>query len=286
MVTSLCSSNASCITSPPDSGRDALLTARLLRPAQQPAELLAPSVDPALHRPLREREPHRHLLVAEPAQVAKHHRLAQLVRQLLETHPQEAAAVLVLERTIGVARGRYGEVEGEDVLHQHFPLPLSRPVVVDAIVAGDAGEPGGKIGVPMELVQAAEDLEEDLLRQVLRLIVLAGELVGDVEHPPPEALDHLLPGRIVLPQASLDELRVGRGDIPLVQNLRSLRRRRVEDGRQAFDHSGSAARGANHSLAAVLTSTRGVPPPSRPRTNSCPYPPPPAPASRAGWDRP
>jgi hypothetical protein len=88
--------------------------------------------------------------------------------------------------------------------------------VVDAVVPGHAGEPGREVGVAVELLEAAEDLEEDLLGQVLRVVMPPRELVGDMKHLPLVAADDELPGGIVLLEASLDQLRVGRGRLPLV----------------------------------------------------------------------
>jgi hypothetical protein len=51
-----------------------------------------------------------------------------------------------------------------------------------------------------------EDLEEDVLRQVFRLIVLADELVGDVEDLPPVQPDDLLPGVLIARQTPFDQL--------------------------------------------------------------------------------
>src|SRR5262249_279872 len=57
-----------------------------------------------------------------------------------------------------------------------------------------------------EGVERLEQLEEHVLGQVLGLIVLADELVGDVEDAPPVQADDGLPGRLVAVQAALDDL--------------------------------------------------------------------------------
>src|SRR6185503_3974627 len=136
--TSAFSSTSSCITSPPrGNAPSAPAPLGLLGPEQQARELLAPAVDPALDRPLRRSEPVRHLLVAQPLQVAQHHRLPQLLGERLQPPPQEAAPVAVLERAMRAApRGSRREVEGDQVFDQHFLLALARPVVVDAEVPG------------------------------------------------------------------------------------------------------------------------------------------------------
>ena len=53
--------------------------------------------------------------------------------------------------------------------------------MIDAQVAADADQPRLEVGAPIEGVQRLEDLQEDVLGQILGLVVLAGELVGDVE---------------------------------------------------------------------------------------------------------
>src|SRR5213080_2147313 len=164
ILTSPLSATASCITSPPGleprrAPRASSAAFRLLRTQQQPRQLLPAPVDPALHRALREVELVGHLLIAEPLQVAKHDRLPQLRGQRLEAAAQEAAPVPVLQRAVGVAAGRGGgEVEGDEVLHEHLALPLAGPVVVDAVVPGHAAQPRREIRVAVELVQAAEHL--------------------------------------------------------------------------------------------------------------------------------
>ena len=77
--------------------------------------------------------------------------------------------------------------------------------MIDAQVAADADQPGLKVGAPVERVERLEDLQEHVLRQILGLVVLAGELVGDVEHLAPVLPDDLLPRVLVAGQAALNE---------------------------------------------------------------------------------
>ena len=65
--------------------------------------------------------------------------------------------------------------------------------MIDAEVAADADQPGLEIRAAIEGVQRLEDLQEDVLRQILGLVVPAGELVGDVEDLAPVLADDLLP---------------------------------------------------------------------------------------------
>src|SRR5262245_13039046 len=199
----------------------------LLRLEQEPGQLLTAAIDAAIHGALGQPQALGHLLIAEALQIPEHDGLTELLRKAVETAPQEAAPVAILEAALRVAarRGR-GLVEGQEVVHQHLLLPLAGPIAVDAVVPGHAAEPGGEVGVAMELVEAAEDLQEDLLREILCLVVLAGELVGDVEDLTPVARQDLVPRRVFLPKAALDELAIGRGSQPIAQGPRSAWSRR------------------------------------------------------------
>jgi hypothetical protein len=90
----------------------------------------------------------------------------------------------------------------------HLPFLADAAVVVDAQVAADADQPGLEVGAAIEGVERPEDLQEDVLGEVLGLVVLADELVGDVEDLPPVLPDDGLPGSLVTAQTTLDE-RVG-----------------------------------------------------------------------------
>ena len=140
--TSPFSSTSSCITSPPR-GHAPRRAAPRSRGCWARSSRRDSSSRPRLIRlltvPSGRSEPVRHLLVAQPLQVAQHHRLPQLVRQQVEPAAQEAAAVAVLERAMRVAADGGGrQVEGHQVLDQHLPLALAGPVVVDAVVPGHA----------------------------------------------------------------------------------------------------------------------------------------------------
>ena len=55
------------------------------------------------------------------------------------------------------------------------------------------------------MFERLENLQEDVLRQILGLVVLADELVGDVEHLAPVLADDLLPGELIALQAALNQ---------------------------------------------------------------------------------
>jgi hypothetical protein len=86
-----------------------------------------------------------------------------------------------------------------------LPFLPHAAVVVDAEVPADADEPGLEVRAPVEGGQRSEHFQEDVLRQVFRLVVPADELVRDVEHPPPVLADDLLPRLLVALQATLDQ---------------------------------------------------------------------------------
>ena len=107
-----------------------------------------------------------------------------------------------------IARRRL-QVGRVDLARDRLPLLAHAAVVIDAEVAADADDPGLEVGAPVERLERLEDLQEDVLRQILGLVVLADELVGDVEHLAPVLADDRFPGRLIAGQALLDEA-VGR----------------------------------------------------------------------------
>ena len=77
--------------------------------------------------------------------------------------------------------------------------------MIDAQIPADADQPGLEVGAAIEGVERLEDLEEDVLGQVFGLVVLADELVRDVEYLAPMQPDDALPGGLVSAQAALDQ---------------------------------------------------------------------------------
>ena len=133
------------------------------------------------------------------------HRGAQRRRQLLQRLPQQPARSRCSSAAIRPALGgRRREVAGVDVAVDRLALLAHAAVVIDAQVAADADQPGLEIGPPVEGVERLEHLEEDVLRQVLGFVVLADELVGDVEHLAPVQPDDRVPRRLVAAQTALE----------------------------------------------------------------------------------
>ena len=113
----------------------------------------------------------------------------------------------VLRRRIFKLAGRGGrEVARIDVAVDGFPLLSDGPIVIDAQIAADADEPRLKVGATIEGVERLVQLEEDVLREVLCLIVTTDELVRDVEHLPPVHADNRFPRRLIAIEAALDDL--------------------------------------------------------------------------------
>jgi hypothetical protein len=150
--------------------------------------------------------------------VTQQHRRPQRRRQLVEREPQERPLVLTFDARQGPGLGLGGgpHLARVDVARDRLAFLADAAVVVDAQIAADADQPGLEVRPPVERVQRLEDLDEDVLRQVLGLVVLAGELVGDVEDLAPVLPDHLAPGILIPRQAPLDErvnLRRGLGGV-------------------------------------------------------------------------
>jgi len=92
-----------------------------------------------------------------------------------------------------------------DVARDRLPLLAHAAIVIDAQVAADADDPRLEIRAPIERRQRLEDLQEDVLREVFGLVVLADELVRDVEDLAPVLPDDLLPGDLIALQAALNQ---------------------------------------------------------------------------------
>ena len=128
-----------------------------------------------------------------------------------------------------LARHRH-ELRRVDVARHRLAFLAHAAVVIDAEVAADADEPGLEIRAPIERVQRLEDLEEDVLRQILGLVMAADELVGEVEDLAPVLADDLLPRRLIACETALDELvGVGAGAVAGWIAGHQTRRRRLAD---------------------------------------------------------
>ncbi len=77
--------------------------------------------------------------------------------------------------------------------------------MVDAEVATDADDPRLKVGATVERRERLEDLQEDVLREIFGFVVLADELVSDVEDFPPVLADDGVPRRLIPGETLLNE---------------------------------------------------------------------------------
>ena len=72
--------------------------------------------------------------------------------------------------------------------------------MIDAEVAADADDPRLEVRATVERRQRLEDLQEDVLRQIFGFLVLADELVRDVEYLTPVLPDDRFPRRLITAQ--------------------------------------------------------------------------------------
>ena len=68
-----------------------------------------------------------------------------------------------------------------------------------------------KLARRSKVAQRLEDLQEDVLGEIFGFVVLADELVGDVEDLAPVLPDDCLPGHLIAAEALLDQRIGGNG---------------------------------------------------------------------------
>ena len=81
--------------------------------------------------------------------------------------------------------------------------------VIDTGVHDDSIHPRRQLRVLAELVERPIDLDEDFLRNVLGVVVVPGELIGDAIHHRPMTLDERLKGGRVAARRAGDQIRSG-----------------------------------------------------------------------------
>src|SRR5438132_12399016 len=84
-------------------------------------------------------------------------------------------------------------------------LAAHAAVVVDAEIAADADQPGGEVRAAVEGRERLEQLEEDVLREIFRLVMAADELVRDVEDLAPVETHDRFPRGLITLEAAFDE---------------------------------------------------------------------------------
>ncbi len=154
-----------------------------------------------------------HFFVAHPLQIPENDRLTQLRGKAVDDLAEPAREVFLFERAVRIVRGLRVSCHGHQLFgflavdhHRAFPPPPS--VVIDGVVARDPLEPGGKTPARVEGAQGGQQMEEDLLSELLRLVRSPGELKRDIPHLSLEAFDESLPGVLVAARASPRELSV------------------------------------------------------------------------------
>jgi hypothetical protein len=115
-------------------------------------------------------------------------------------------AIALLERRHWPDLSRHRrELVGVDITVDRLALLANAAIVIDAQIAADADQPRLKIRAPIERVERLKNLQEDVLREIFGFVVLADELVRDVENLAPVLADDLLPGDLIAVQAPFDE---------------------------------------------------------------------------------
>ncbi len=81
--------------------------------------------------------------------------------------------------------------------------------VIDARVHDDSIDPGGQLRILTEAFERPVDLDEHLLRDVLGVVMIAGELIRHAIHHRPMALDQQVEGGGVSRSRLGDQVRIG-----------------------------------------------------------------------------
>lgn len=170
-------------------------------------ELLPTPVDSGLDGSFRQIQTRGDLAIGEVLDVAHQDSGPEGVRQSEHSPAKQVSSVAPVQTRERVwTRGDRREIGGVDMTIDRFTLSPDAPVVVDAQVPTNADEPRLKVRALVERVQGSEDLQEDLLTEVFRLIVSADELVGNVEDASPVLLDDGVPRRLISTKTRLNEL--------------------------------------------------------------------------------
>ena len=156
------------------------------------AQLGAAAVDPAADGAELHAEGRGDLLVRQSLDVAEHHGGAELRREGVQRLLDVRVEVGVVEDLL---RGRLtaGQPLGRVVAEGVEADALLAPDHVQEEVGGDAVQPALE-GAGRVRRQRAEDADEDLLGEVLGVVLVAGQAVGEAVDPAAVRADDLLPG--------------------------------------------------------------------------------------------
>lgn len=148
----------------------------------------------ALDGALGDTEAFTDLLVGQLLKEPELHHFAELGGKAVERPKQGGPRLPLLQQTVR-AEPRAPRRPLERGFLGEEPLTLAdlRPVVVDAVVAGDRVEPHGEVRPRIEAVQLPVDADDDLLGEFFGFLVLAGEAVREGEEPPAMPADEVGP---------------------------------------------------------------------------------------------
>src|SRR5688500_7194377 len=176
-----------------------------------PRQLETSAVDPRFHRAFGQLQLVRDFLVRELLQIPQHHGGAERGGQLGQRLAQQLAQVRMLGERVRAALLRVRrQLRRVDVARHRLAFLADAAVVIDAEVPADADQPRLEIRAAIERLQRLENLDEDVLREIFRLVMLADELVGEVVHLAPVLPDDQVPGLLIAGKTPLDQ-QIGRG---------------------------------------------------------------------------
>ena len=151
-------------------------------------------MDAALDGAFGDAEALTDFLVGQLLKEPELHDFPELGRKAVE-RPKEAGPRLALLQQAVRAEQRVSRRPLERGFLGEEPLTLAdlRPVVVDAVVAGDRVEPHGEVRPRVETVQLPVDPDDDLVGQFLGFLILAGKPVRQGEESPTMPADEVGP---------------------------------------------------------------------------------------------
>ena len=161
----------------------------------------------------RDAEREGDFVVAQAVDLAQHDHRALIERQLIERRPQPLGQLLARKARSGdgvVAGLAQVAVRGHVLVERHLVGLVAPPppaLAVARLVDDDAVDPGLEGRLAAEVVDGAEDAEEDFLGEVEGLVAVAQQVQGQLEDHALVAGHQLGAGRLLARGAALDERR-------------------------------------------------------------------------------
>ena len=169
----------------------------------------------------------RDLVVAQAVDLAQDDRGPLVERQVIERRLQPRRQLLLREHPVGPRLARREELAvrrdvriERDLIGAVTPAP--EPVAVARLIDGDAVDPGAQARLAAEAADGAEDAQEDLLREVERLVAVAQQVDRQLHDHPLMLGDELGAGRFVARCAPLHERRFAAADLGPTDDARLL----------------------------------------------------------------